>query len=44
MYPACLGNYMEPGGYSSWNHKRFGHDLETKQQQMPVISQSWRVF
>ena len=24
----------EPGGYSAWGHKRVGHDLVTKQQQL----------
>ena len=25
----------EPVGYSSWGHKRVGHDLATKQSQQP---------
>ena len=25
-------------GYSSWGHKRMGHDLTTKQQQLPLGS------
>ena len=33
---SCLGNPMDRGawvGYSTWGHKRVGHDLVTKQQQ-----------
>ena len=42
---SCLGNPMDRGawvGYSTWGHKRVGHDLVTKQQQGEGSSQSRR--
>ena len=30
---SCRGNQRSLAGYSSWNHKRVGQNLVTKQQQ-----------